>query len=403
MKLITKMVTGLVTVIAVVVLGHFVFQSLSEKNVAEQLAAEKEVYMKKVVTLLENSDSRWFLDIKLPNTPERIQWNAEYEMPRVMFLAKHYSKDKSRSLWSMNINATDIKLMISFDEIENMRMNELDVSPDGRYLFANSEYRSFKYKCYLYDLKEQKAKYISHDRCGAVNWIDGTNDAIIFNGYGPAVFTIADKKLKRVNELLGYDARSRYNGINTGAGGWLSNDGKKFIRYATEDAHLFYDETTQGEGDFVVYDANTFMLIDKTDYFPKGCNNFINYSVDGNFFTCRSNKTIEESGVSFPVYNAKPPFEIVDYAPEIGVVQPGFLYTDLRHKLFRNKKYDEQSPIEKVMYWYSTEESSLTHLYFYLSPNLKKDYKNNEVTNFLPPLPTQAQVAEAKRRIQEGS
>ncbi|QUM85205.1 hypothetical protein [Moritella sp. 28] len=399
MKLITKIIAVLVTVITLVIAGNY----LNQYTTAKGAIAEKKAYMEKVYYMVKHPKNAWTIKVSLPESPDRIQWDAEYEMPRVMFLGKRVESDRSSSLWSMNIDGSDIKLMISNDEVVNMRMRELIVSPDGRYLFANSEYRGFMFKCYLYDLKEQVATYISEDKCTGVHWTDDTNNAIVYNGYGPATFTMTEKKLQNVNELLGYSASSRHKGINAGAGSIMSFDQKKYIQYATEDTNYFHDGVAHSEGDFVTYDAKTFKLIDKLDYYPKGCDHFIYFSIDNSFFTCNKIKSWEGDIVSYTVFDAKPPFKILGEAPALGVLQPNTLYTDYGHFVYRKKRPDENSPINQVKYWYKYNNHSARDIFFYISPNLRDGYNNRDFTSFYPPLPTAAQVSEVKLRIQEGS
>jgi len=396
MKLITKIIAVLVTVITLVIAGNY----LNQYTTAKGAIAEKKAYMEKVYYMVKHPKNAWTIKVSLPESPDRIQWDAEYEMPRVMFLGKRVESDRSSSLWSMNIDGSDIKLMISNDEVVNMRMRELIVSPDGRYLFANSEYRGFMFKCYLYDLKEQVATYISEDKCTGVHWTDDANNAIVYNGYGPALFTIEDKKLQAAYKVLDENIR---DGINSGSGSLLSHDGTKYISATTERANRYYDDDRNGDGDFIVYDAKTFEFIDKLDYYPKGCDRFIYYSIDNSFFTCNKIKSWEGDIVSYTVFDAKPPFKILGEAPALGVLQPNTLYTDYGHFVYRKKRPYENSPINLVKYWYSYNDNSARDIFFYISPNLRVDYNNRDFTPFFPPLPSAAQVAEAKLRIQEGS
>ncbi|NRA91912.1 MAG: hypothetical protein HRU26_04380, partial [Psychroserpens sp.] len=357
-------------------------------------------YMQKVVYLVGSKVNSWAIEATLPKQPERIQWDAEYDMPRVMFLAERDSDD-GKSLWSMNINGTDIKLMISNEEIINLRMRELNVSPNGRYLFANSAYEGFYFKCYLYDLKEQTATFISEDQCSRVKWIDDEHNAVMVNGFGPVRFTMKDKKLHRTKELL--HGEDDY-GIKSARGMQLSMDKTKLVRATNRNSNYFYhDGDDYGPGDFIVYDVNTFEYIDKLDYFPKGCDSFMYNSVDKQHFTCNKIYTpYTKTSRGYHVFNIKPPFKKVGEAIGVKVVQLNVLNSNLRSFLYRERKANENSPINRVRYSYrynNHRKASTTD--FYISPNLVENYSERDFTRFFPPLPSVSEVAEAKRRIKE--
>ena len=405
MKRSAKIFLSLISTIILIVVAIYSYQVftkwMAETQLEKDRAAAYEAYMVNVTRLVKNRDNRWFIRAELPKEPERIQWDAEYEMPRVMFLAER-DADDGVSLWSMNINGTDIKLMISNKEIINLRMRKLSVSPNGRYLFANSSYEGFYFKCYLYDLKEQMATFISEDQCSRVQWTDDENNAVMVNGFGPVRFTMKDKTLHRTKELL--HGEDDY-GIKSARGMQLSMDKTKLIRATSHDSNYFYhDGDDYGPGDFIVYDVNTFEYIDKLDYFPKGCDSFMYNSVDKQHFTCNKNYTFYGKGtVGFYIYEIKPPFKKVGEAIGVKVVQLNVLNSNLQHSLFRERKTNENSPINRVKYWYGYGHSnrSPSAIDFYISPNLVENYSERDFTPFFPPLPSASEVAEAKRRIKE--
>jgi len=405
MKRSTKMFLSFLSIIILIVVVVYSYQILTkwmaEKQLVKERAAAYEAYMQKVVDLVDSEVNSWVIEAHLPKQPERIQWDAEYEMPRVMFLGKNRDGDKSHSLWSMNINGTDIKLMVSNEEIINLRMRELNVSPNGRYFFINSEHEGFYYKCYLYDLKEQKATFISDHECGGVLWTDENYNAVLFNGWGPAIVTMADKKIHRTKEVL--KGADDY-GIKKARGMRLSVDKTKLVRATSRNSNYFYhDGEDYGPGDFIVYDVNTFEYIDKLDYFPKGCDGFMYDSVDKQYFTCNKNYTFYSKGiVGFHVYEIKPPFNKVGEAIGVKVVQLNVLNSNLESFLYRERKANENSPINRVRYSYRYSnygKASTTD--YYISPNLVENYSERDFTPFLPPLPSVSEVAEAKRRIKE--
>ncbi|SHO21327.1 Putative uncharacterized protein [Moritella viscosa] len=407
MNRITKIGLSSVLLIILALFGRYAYQEYQDNRLAEQ---EYEVHMEKVTWMMSNSAHSWALNFDLPENPKRVQWDAEYDMPRALFFARHHKTDNGRALWSMNLNGTDVRLVISKDQMSGMglMMGEEKVSPNGRFIFVNGSTSLSGDGCYLYDIKEQKEKYIGHEYCNAVWKKDGT--AILRSDF-VALFNPESGKIEPIHLKQGY---GEYDGINTGIELFLSRDGSKVIRASNSSANIYYDNEnpfTTDKGDYIIFDANTGGFLEKSDYFPKGCGFNLYYSVGGEYFTCDGNsvRITEKDGSGHNehnLYSATPPFKQVGLSKKQNIIQRGALTTDGVSHIYMNRDADAFSPIKYVSYSYNynyADNSSYSpnRLYFYLSPNLRDNYSQRDFTSFLP-LPSNDEVEEAKRRLQEG-
>jgi len=409
MNRITKIGLTSVSLIILALLGLYAYQEYQkyqDKLLAEQ---EYEAYMKKVTWMISKPSHPWTLKFDLPENPKRVQWDAEYDMPRVLFFAEHHKDDKGDALWSMNLNASDVRLMIPQEQIGSMStLNAVDISPNGRYVFINSSTPTSYSGCYLYDIKEQKAEVVKTDSCYGV-WKEDSTAIMIFD-YA-TFFNPKDNKIEPIHIKQGY---GEYDGINTGRGLFLSRDGSKVIRASDSSANIYYDNENPfptDKGDYIIFDANTGDFLEKSDHFPKGCGFNLHYSVGGEYLTC--SRHLEREIVNgqdrfkgFKLYSATPPFKQVGLSDELKVIQRGMLTTDGESYINLNRAADAFSPIKYVSYYYSYNYADNSshgprRLYFYLSPNLRDNYSQRDFSPFFP-LPSSDEVEEAKRRLQEG-
>ena len=383
-------------ILCTLILGSGALYSYQKAQAAEAI---EDAYMKKVEDLIEYK--RWDLNFTFPDHPKRVDWDAEYTMPRVMFFAKHRDSDKSRALWSMNLNATDVRLMIASDEVPGMLPNPnklLKVSPNGRYLFVNGSPSTFASHCYFYDLKEHKATFLNNSGCYATHWLEG-NDAILINQGTISRFLLANKHIAGVGS----------NGLDKGGRFDMNEDNSQILSAWTEDMDDYYTNIEPNKnygkaGDTLLYDVNSIELLERKDYFPQGCN-YKTYSADAHYFVCEGTKVHNKSGkgVTYDVFKSTPPFNKVSKSPEKKIVQLNTLYSDGR--IFLQRETDEKSPVTNIMYWYRYDNGtppshSVSEINFYISANLLSDYEQRDFTQFMPPLPTQVQMTRAKKRLQ---
>ena len=289
-----------------------------------QKAQVTDAYIEKVIVMNINSINLWKMDVKLPEQPDRVNWNAEYTMPRIMFFAKHRDSDKSRALWSMNLNATDVRLMIASEEIPGMLPNPnklLKVSPNGRYLFVNGSPSTFASHCYFYDLKEHKATFLNNSGCYATQWIEG-NDAILINQGGISRFSLANKSIAWV----------KGNGLDRGGNLNMNEDNSQIALGWTKDIDDYYRNIKPNKnygkaGDTLFYDVNSIELLERKDYFPQGCNHKT-YSADGDYLVCEGTKVHNKSGkgVTYEVFKSTPPFNKVATSPRKKIIQLNAFY-----------------------------------------------------------------------------
>ena len=196
----------------------------------------------------------------------------------------------------------------------------------------------------------------------------------------------------------------------------MNEDNSQILSAWTEDMDDYYTNIEPNKnygkaGDTLLYDVNSIELLERKDYFPQGCN-YKTYSADAHYFVCEGTKVHNKSGkgVTYDVFKSTPPFNKVSKSPEKKIVQLNTLYSDGR--IFWQREADEKSPVTNIKYWYHYDNGELTYegasspsgisadTSFYISTNLLSDYDQHDFTQFMPPLPTHAQIILAKKRLQ---
>lgn len=355
---------------------------------------KEKVYLKQVKMMSKYDTWSWTYDINLPKNPQREQWDAQYQMPRVMFWGEKDNDPSSKGgLWSMNLDATDIRLMVSEDEVEGLFDLQMSRSPNGRYLIFSTQYKSVP-GCSLYDLKTHTAKKLGRDGCQRVQWTKDGSRAYMFHGYGPAIYYSDRQEI-----VLARDIANSYR-VQKASGGWLVDNEQHYVRYANP-------EYFEGDGQFVVFDANTFELVELSDYFPEICRSRVYYSLDGQSFTCStSSAQIKPTGRrDFKIYSAENTSEVIGYTEMrmLGILQKDKLYADYEGSIVRVRQPDEKSPIQAMRFIYSKQnfKFGLTHNYFFLSSNLVDNLEQADFLQYLPPLPTRAQLKQVREQLVE--
>ena len=399
--------------IALLILCTLIFGSGALYSYQQAQAAEaiEEAYIEKVARMIKDPQNMWWMKFELPEHPKRIEWNAEYTMPRVMFFAQHRGgSDKGNALWSMNLNATDVRLMIASDEVPGMLPNPnklLKVSPNGRYLFVNGSPSTFASHCYFYDLKEHKATFLNNSGCYATHWLEG-NDAILINQGTISRFLLANKHIAGVGS----------NGLDKGGRFDMNEDNSQIMSAWTEDMGDYYTNIEPNKnygkaGDTLFYDVNSIELLERKDYFPQGCN-YKTYSADGHYFVCEGTKVHNKSGkgVTYDVFKSPPPFNKIAKSPKKKIIQLNTFYVyGSAGNFILQREADKKSPVTNIKYWYHFYNGRLTskgtpstnifsEMTFYISANLLTGYDQRDFTQFMPPLPTHAQMTLAKKRLQ---
>jgi len=166
-------------------------------------------------------------------------------------------------------------------------------------------------------------------------------------------------------------------------------------------------EYFKGDGQFVVFDAKTFKVVEQNDYFPEICDYRIRYSLDGQSFTCSTSSSLltPKGRRDFKIYNANNTSEVIGHTAMrmLGILKKDKLYADYEKSVVRVRQPNEQSAIVAMRFIYSKQnfEFGLTHSYYFLSSNLVTDFESADFLQYLPPLPTKEQIINAQRQLAE--
>ncbi|MCJ8351201.1 hypothetical protein [Moritella sp.] len=352
------------------------------------------VYEKQISGMVEHNMWSWTYDINLPKKPLREQWDAQYKMPRVMFWGQKDNNPATKGgLWSMNIDASDIRLMVSEGEVAGLFDLQMSRSPNGRFLIFSTQYKGFP-GCSLYDLKTHATKKLGDDSCRRVQWTKDGSRAYMFHGYGPAIYFSDKQEIVLASDIANSD------GVQKATAGWLVDNEQHYVRYANPEYY-------KGDGQFVVFDAKTFELVEQSDYFPKICRSRVYYSLDGKSFTCStSSSQLKPTGRrDFKIYNAESTSEVIGHTEMrmLGILQKDKLYADYERSIVRVRQPDEKSPIKAMRYIYSKQNFrfGLIHTYVFLSSDLVDNLDAVDFLQYLPPLPSKEQIINARHQLAE--
>ena len=357
-----------------------------------------EEYMKKLDVIVELRERygrkdrlhSWKLYLDLPEVPIREQWNAEHSMPQIMPRIK-YPGDKNYSLYSMNMNGTDLRLMMTPEEIggsiEMRGLSRPSRSPDGRFVLLSVAYGFFTFNCVVYDLKDQKAFEIGNDRCLQFEWLDDGSAAYFAMGGEAWRFDAATKTAEMLmpeegsyNEELDYD---RFYGMR------LSSDKQYLIRTVP------YQEAEKNPdiGAYGVFKLPEMAYLGRSDYYTEECDNGLAHSIDRKYFTCTT------TGSKANYYDLDNVQEVVGVAPQRWIIQDNrWFMPDNSHSVIRVRD-QENTEIPALRYIYKVETGFdlAAALGFYLPKNLRDDFEQRDFREFFPPLPTPEVYEKAKQ------
>lgn len=347
--------------------------------------------LKSIVASAEKSDENishvaWPVFVNIHQGTKIEEWNSELNLPQIQFFYKSHDNVGKGSLYTMNLDGSDVRVLFSQEEIggvpEIRGLSRPSRSPDGRYVITSIQSRVFRFSCAIYDLKSRETIDLGKGRCYNFNWDVESNGVYYIGGdswKSPFYFDINKRKLV----LLHPDKDNFFEGLsfeNDSSGGHPIENGEFFIRKVKGDNN----NLNKYHGKGFKFKLPDMKYVGVEDYFPDGCYYGQNVSADGKYFTCVYSK----NGKYY--YSMDEPKSIIGEAREELIIQAGKWYMkESSNTIYRHIAEDEKTPLSGIYYAFKESKSRnlIHHLSYFLPENLKVDYKMRSFDEFFPPVP----------------
>ncbi|QUJ69421.1 hypothetical protein KDD30_21925 (plasmid) [Photobacterium sp. GJ3] len=347
--------------------------------------------LKSIVASVEKSDENiphvaWPIFVDIPQGTKIEEWNSELNLPQIQFFYKGNENIGKGSLYTMNLDGSDVRILFSQEEIggvpEIRGLSRPSRSPDGRYIITSIQPRAFRFSCAVYDLKIREKIDLGKGRCYNFNWNSESNGVYYIGGnswQSPYYFDLNKRKLVELNP----DKDNFFEDLSFKsdlAGGYPIDNNKFFIRQVKGDENKL--NKYYGKGFRFKLPEMTYVGVE--NYYPDGCNYGQNLSADGKYFTC----VYAKSGKYY--YSKDNPDSIVGEAREELIIQAGKWYMkENSNTIYRHIRDDIKTPLSGIYYAFKESKSKdiIHHLSYFLPENLKDNYKVKDFGQYFPPIP----------------
>ncbi|MEL6117917.1 hypothetical protein P0Y67_22235, partial [Photobacterium sp. SP02] len=344
------------------------------------------------------SHINWPIYLDIPTIPKMEVWDAVNHLPQIQFFSTVHSKDGYGSLYTMNLDGSDVRVLFSQEEIggipEIRGLSRPSRSPDGRYVISSIQPSPFNFSCVLYDLKTREPIDLGKGRCYNFNWDAESNGVYYIGGdswQSPFYFDLNKHKLSKLypSEDNFFEELSFENDLS---GGYPIENGEFFIRKVKGDKN----NLNKYHGKGFKFKLPDMKYIGVEDYFPDGCYYGQNVSADGRYFTC----VYSEGGKYY--YNIDKPLTKIGEVKESLIIQAGTWYmSDITKKIFRKINDDEEAPISGIYYSYEVRNRKVNigNLAYYVPEELKENYDLLKFSDKFPPIPSVELYQETLNKI----
>ncbi|SDH60346.1 hypothetical protein SAMN04488136_12131 [Vibrio xiamenensis] len=340
----------------------------------------------------------WDITVELPKKITLEKWDTVHSQPQVMF---HYGRDGT--IYTMNINGSDMRLLLDREELGKLPTGYNVRSPNGRYLSTHYSFNLDRTPCLIYDLKDRKI-VAKMRTC----W-DGTfsqdsrsyyySDTSPIHNQPRKIDLATGAESNVLPEKFTIDGELYYPEVDTQT--FMINDELNLL--------IWSGSKTNPAGEIIKrvqagFDLETLKLKEVKNYLTPACQDQFDYNPNQNYFICGDNMSHENY-----VFSKSNPDKQIENAPVRNVIQQGAWYFkgnsgNYGNTLLRYRQPNEAGMFDKITYYYDLQlESkddykSLNHLNLFISQNLAQQFDQMDLGSFFPPIPTQEQYDESYQR-----
>ncbi len=340
----------------------------------------------------------WPLIAKISQEPKLEQWDAKHQQPQVMF---NYGRDST--IYTMNINGSDVRILLDRDELGKLPTGYNIRSPNGRYLSTHYAFNLDQTPCLIYDLKDRKI--VAKMRTCWDGTFSQDSRSYYYSDTSPIysqprkIDLATGEESNMLPEKFTIDGDVYYPGGDTKT--FMINDALNLL--------IWSGSKTNPGGEIIKrvqagFDLDTLKLKEVKNYLAPVCKDQFDYNPNQNYFICGYNTRRENY-----VFAKTNPDKQIENAPIRNVIQQGAWYFNessgiYSNTLVRYRRANERGVFDKIAYYYGIKVGSkgdynrLAHLNMFIPQNLAQQFDQVDLGSFFPPIPTQEQYDESYQR-----
>ncbi|SDH60431.1 hypothetical protein SAMN04488136_12135 [Vibrio xiamenensis] len=309
----------------------------------------------------------------------------------------------------MNLDGSNLQTLLTPEEtgglVSWLQRTRPFRSPNGRYIFFDMGLFETTKSCAWADLKTRKIVRFG-GACLFGGWLPDSSKAYVYEGYDVYEFdskTMSQNllPLKYKNPISSEIDTTRMTPEQMSD---VVFDAPKDIRLTGDAKSILVNVITnygraelnnKAKPKLYQYKIGDWQHYSLADYYPKECNQekLILWREDDHAFVCDT----EQGKRSFSTADLSQSYPLAKDA--VYVLQHNVLAGDKSTDILlrRNRQQNEQSPIDKLRYFYSpkVKGDDISGFSLYIPPHLVDDFDHYNLVDTLPPLPTHKQYQDA--------
>ncbi|NAW56028.1 MULTISPECIES: hypothetical protein [unclassified Vibrio] len=340
----------------------------------------------------------WKINIEMPASPPQEHWGAVYKQPQIMF---NYGRDGT--IYTMNMNGTDIRLLLDREELGKLPTGYNIRSSNGRYLSTHYAYNLDLTPCLIFDLKERKI--VNELRSCWDGTFSKDSQSYYYSDTSPAHRQPKKVDLKSGNisnvlpENLTIDGTTYYPETQTQA--FMINEALNLLIWSGAKKNPSGEIIERVQAGF---DLETLQLKEVKNYLVSACQDGFDYNPNRDLFICGYRTRNENQ-----VFLFENPEKEIENAPVRNVIKKNAWYfngfaNNYDNTLLRYRQPNEAGMFDKIKYYYELEigykddYDRLSHLNLFIPDNLASQFDTFDLKSFFPAIPTQEQYDESYQR-----
>ncbi len=387
----------------------------AQRAIEQAKQAKYDSELEKTVSLhwgwkgFSSEDTGWYIKVADSRKAPLAKWDELPEQPQIITQIWRHEDRKKAGLYTMNLDGSNLQMLLTPEEtgglVSWLQRTRPFRSPNGRYIFFDMGLFETTKSCAWADLKTREIVRFG-GACLFGGWLPDSSKAYVYVDFDIQEFDSQTMTLSRLPLKSDYP-RSRdidrtgmteeqHSKIifDTPENVRLTGDGKTLL--VNIKAHYMIDKLNRkAEPRLYQYKIGDWQHYSLADYYPKECdlNKLVLWREDGHAFVCDT----EQGKRSFSTADLSQSYPLAKDA--VYVLQHNVLAGDKPANILlrRNRQQNEQSPIDKLRYFYSpkVKGDDISGFSLYIPPHLVDDFDHYNLVDTLPPLPTHKQYQDA--------
>ncbi|UTZ24994.1 TolB family protein [Vibrio campbellii] len=338
----------------------------------------------------------WQIDIETLEGAPKEEWNATHTQPQVMF---NYGPDST--IYTMNLDGTDVRLLLHRDEFGELPAggNDIQRSPDGRYLaFRYYGYGAWA-NCAVYDLKKRET-IVKAEFCTSATFTQDSKEFYFIDSdsRNPQRLELESRSRSDVFQSAIHVDKETFNPLRDGYAFFIDQVNDRFIYKVRK----IDDADNRGPDQQLVFRFSDMSLLGKKEYLAPECLTRFTKGALQKYLSCNRREP-------YDLYSLEDPQKKIEKVPERYVLQRGKWYARANgNRVVRLKQPGEVGMFDGLSYNYALKTGEgefdydrLHRLSFFIPSNMYADFESMDLRPFMPAIPTKAQFDELVPKVTE--